>query len=158
MKTLLPTLIEGTQMQTILVYIIIAAILMVVLIGAFLASRFYHAKRRRMFVKEFTDYMAVLQYNMERAYDVIHKDQILIYSIDAVTLPDPEFGKASQDFVRLVIKYLGPMLFKEFVFLYGNEDTFSFNVMEYFNTRYEDDEIRRSSLENIAEGDTEEVI
>ena len=155
MKTLLPTLIEGSQMY-ILAGIIISVII-VALLGAFLATRLYHARRRRQFVKDFSDYMAVLQFNMEKAYDMIHKDRILVYSLDAVTLTDSEFNRASQDFCRLLIKLLGPMLFKEFVFLYGNEETFTFNVMEYFNTRYEDDEIRKSSLENVAEGGEEEI-
>jgi hypothetical protein len=142
--------------MNIIIGIIILATIAMIISGAFLATRLYHAKRRSKFVKDFTEYISVLQYHMEKSYDIIHKDRILVYSLDAVTLTDVEFTRASQDFVRLVIKFLGPMLFKEFVFLFGNEATFSFNVIEYFNTRYEDDEIRRSSLENIAdqEGDT----
>jgi hypothetical protein len=136
-------------MQTIIGIIILVVI--IIASGAFLASRFYHAKRRAQFIKDFSDYTTVLQYHMEKSYDIIHKDRILTYSLDAVTLTDKEFNKASQDFARLVIKFLGPMLFKEFVFFYGNEDTFTFNIMEYFNTKYEDDEIRKSSLENLTE-------
>jgi len=152
MKTLLPTLIEGIQMYIIPGSIALLVIL-TILMGAFLTIRMYHSKRRSQFVRDFTQYISVLEFHMEKAYDIIHKDRILVYSIDAVTLTDEEFNRASQDFVRLVIKQLGPMLFKEFVFMYGNEDTFTFNVMEYFNTRYEDDEIRKSSLESIADQD-----
>ena len=43
------------------------------------------------------------------------------------------------------------MLHSELVILYGNEDTFIFNLIEYFNTGYEEDEIRKSSLESISE-------
>ena len=150
MKTLLPTLIEGIQMYIIPVSITLL-IIITVLMGAFLTIRMYHSKRRSQFVRDFTQYISVLEFHMEKAYDIIHKDRILVYSLDAVSLTDVEFNKATEDFGRLVIKLLGPMLFKEFVFLYGNEATFSFNIMEYFNTRYEDDEIRKSSLENIAE-------
>ena len=119
MKTLLPTLIEGIQM-----YIIPASItlliIMTIMMGAFLTIRMYHSKRRSQFVRDFTQYISVLEFHMVKAYDIIHKDRILVYSIDAVTLTDEEFNRASQDFVRLVIKQLGPMLFKEFVFMYGN--------------------------------------
>jgi hypothetical protein len=88
---------------------------------------------------------------MEKSYDLIHKDRILIYSIEASRLDDTEFNRASQDFVRLLVKLLGPMLYKEFVFLFGDVDTFTFNVIEYFNTRYENDEIRKASVENLTE-------
>jgi len=88
---------------------------------------------------------------MEKSYDLIHKDRILIYSMEASRLDDTEFNRASQDFVRLLVKLLGPMLYKEFVFLFGDVDTFTFNVIEYFNTRYEDDEIRKASVENLTE-------
>jgi len=130
-----------------------ASLLVMLVLGAFLGIRLYHARRRKEFVKDFTEYAAVLQYHMEKAYDIIHKDRILVYSLDAVTLTDAEFNRATEDFGRLVIKLLGPMLFKEFVFLYGNEATFSFNIMVYFNTKYEDDEVRKSSLENLSESD-----
>ena len=144
----------------ILIASILFSIVVVFILGAFLATRLYHAKRRRQFVKDFSQYAAVLEHHMEKAYDIIHKDRILVYSLDAVTLTDEEFNRASEDFVRLIIKLLGPMLFKEFVFLYGNEETFSFNVVEYFNTKYENDEIRKSSLESLAdqENETQEVI
>lgn len=143
-------LIEGSQMQLI---IGVSIFISLFLVGVFLTIRLYYSKRRREMIKDFSEYMSVLQYHMEKAYDIIHKDRILVYSLDASTLTDKEFNRATHDFVRLLIKLLGPMLFKEFVFLYGNEDTFMFNVMEYFNTRYEDDEIRKSSLENLSEAE-----
>ena len=104
--------------------LVIAVLVVILVLGAFLGTRLYHAKRRKEFVKDFTEYAAVLQYHMEKAYDIIHKDRILVYSLDAVTLTDEEFNRATQDFGKLVIKLLGSMLFKEFVFLYGNEETF----------------------------------
>jgi hypothetical protein len=109
------------------------------------------SSKRKEFIKNFPEYMGVLNYHMEKAYDMIHKDRILIYSLEAQGLDDKNFNIASQDFVRLVIKLLGPMLYNELVFLYGDVDTFSFNVLEYFNTRYEDDEVRQTALDNLGE-------
>jgi len=88
---------------------------------------------------------------MEKSYDMIHKDRILTYSLEASRLDDTNFNRASKDFVSLVIKLLGPMLYKEFLFLYGDIDTFTFVVLEYFNTRYENDEIRKSSIDELTE-------
>lgn len=103
------------------------------------------------YVKKFADYISVLDYNMNKAYEIIHKDRILVYSLDGQRVRDEDFAVITQDFANLVIKLIGPMLHSEFVILYGNEDTFIFNLIEYFNTRYEEDEIRKSSLESISE-------
>jgi len=64
-------------------------------------------------------------------------------------IKENEFAAISQDFIKLVIKLIGPNLHIEFKSLYGNEETFIFNLIEFFNTRYEDDEIRKHSLDNI---------
>jgi len=122
----------------------------------FLCGRiiFSHKKRETM-VKNFEQYMVVLQYHMEKAYAMIHQDQILVYSVEATTLPDKEFHTASIDFINLVQKLLGPTLIKEMVFLYGNYDTFIFNLAEYFSTRYNEDEIRKDSINDMMEKEVE---
>lgn len=112
-------------------------------------------KKRESVIKNFDSYIAVLQYHMEKAYNMVHKDQILVYSIEATTLPDAEFQKASFDFIKLVEKLLGPTLAKEMVFLYGNYDTFVFNLAEYFNTRYDEDEIRKTSVSEMMDTEVE---
>jgi len=111
----------------------------------------YLSKRREFIVKNFDSYSALLQLHMEKAYNIIHKDQILVFSLEATTLPDAEFHKASVDFINLVQKLLGPTLVKEMVFVYGDYDTFIFNLAEYFNTRYDDDEIRKTSISDVME-------
>jgi hypothetical protein len=109
------------------------------------------SKRRNNIVTKFTDYASVLEYHMNKAYEIIHKDRILVYSLDASRVNDEDFNVISQDFARLVIKLIGPNLYKEFVFLYGDEDTLIFNMIEYFNTRYEADEVRKSSMDTMME-------
>jgi len=111
-------------------------------------SIFLHKKRETK-MTNFESYSAVLQYHMEKAYNMVHKDQILVYSLEATTLPDAEYNKASVDFIKLVEKLLGPTLIKEIVFLYGNYDTFVFNLAEFFDTRYDEDEIRKTSVDDM---------
>jgi hypothetical protein len=112
-------------------------------------------KKRQTMILNFESYSAVLQYHMDKAYNMIHKDQILTYSLEATTLPDTEFHKASIDFINLVQKLLGPTLLKELVFLYGDYDTFAFNLAEYFNTTYDADEIRKISMNDMMESEVE---
>lgn len=131
-------------------------ILFGILIAAFITMRVLSQKKKERYLKSFSDHISVLEYHMQKAYDMIHKDRILIYSIEGMKIEDKDFNAVSEDFVKLVIKLLGPMLYEEFLFLYGDENTFMFILIEYFNNKYEDDEIRRSALENIAENEASE--
>lgn len=106
-------------------------------------------------IKNFESYMAVLEYHMVKAYDIIFKDQIMIYSIEATKLDDKHFEEVSKQFVTLVLKLLGPTLKSEFLYLYGDENTLLFNITEYFNRRYEDDEIRKISQRQLLEDNDE---
>jgi len=99
--------------------------------------------------EKFTEYITVLQYHMEKAYDIIYKDKILVFSLEATKIDDKEFNIISKDFVYLVLKFLGPNLTDEFSELYGNEETLIFNIVEYFNTRVEKDEIREKAKDNL---------
>jgi len=115
---------------------------------------YYDFKRERM-VKNFEAYMKILDFNLEKAYDMLYKDKILIYSLEATTLPDKEFNQYSRDFLRLAQKIMGPSLVAEFVIFYGNYETFAFNMAEFFNTKYENDEIRQTSIDNLQESELE---
>jgi hypothetical protein len=116
----------------------------------------YYDIKRNYVTKNFIDYRATLEYNMERAFDLIYKDRILVYSLDAVKVDEKDIDVISKEYVQLVQKLIGPSLQREFLFLYGNVETFTFNLLEYFNLRYENDEIRKDSMENLMEDDTED--
>lgn len=135
--------------------IIIFSCLFSFIICLFFGYIIFKHKRREFIITNFESYSAVLQYHMDKAYNIIHKDQILVYSLEATTLPDAEFNKANMDFIRLVQKLLGPTLTQELVYVYGSYDTFVFNLAEYFNTRYDDDEIRKNSLSDMMENEVE---
>jgi hypothetical protein len=121
------------------------------LICVMFAYSIYKYIKRLFYIKNFKDYISVLEYHMDKAYDIIHKDRILAFSLDAYRVPDEEYETISQDYVRVVQKYIGPTLLKEFVQLYGNEDAFLFIVLDFFNRKYEDDEIRKSAMDNITQ-------
>ena len=104
-------------------------------------------------IKDFADYTSVLQFHMEKAYEIIHKDRVLIYSLEATRVPEDKINVASKDFITLVEKLLGPRLRKEFIFLYGNYETFAFTMIEFFNTRYEEDEIRKTTIGDMMESE-----
>lgn len=111
---------------------------------------------RAKHVTGFADYIAVLEYHMNKAYDLIHKDRILVYSLEGMRMKDEEFNTVSQDFVKLVLKFIGPSLQNDFEKFYGDQDTFIFNMVEYFNTRYEEDSIRKQTMDEISSSDDQE--
>lgn len=125
-------------------------IILLLIAAIYFTSNFIKQTTRERYVKSFVEYASVLEYHMQKAYDIIYKDRILIYSLEAQRVDDAQFNAIIQDFARLVIKFIGPTLYKEFIYLYGDEDTFMFNMVEFFNTRYEEDEVRKSSLDEIS--------
>ena len=107
-------------------------------------------EKKKHMINYFDSYAGILTYHMERAYEIVHKDQILIYSLEATSLSEEDLNKATKSFGKLVIKLLGPMLYRELIYLYGNEETLIFNITEYFNTKYEADIIRETALDNLS--------
>ena len=100
-------------------------------------------------IKEFGSYLSFLHYHMDRAYDIIHKDQILVYSVDGMKLEEDKLELAVKNFSKITLDFIGPIMSEELVDLYGDEDTLLLNIAEYFTTKYEDDEIRDESLKDI---------
>jgi len=119
--------------------------------GSALYLYFRHKKSQHCLnqIINFSSYYAVLEYHLSRAYEIIYKDRVLIYSLEAVKLDGPEFIAATKAFGNLVLRMIGPNLKHEFMELYGNEDTFLFIITEYFNQKYEEDEIRKGSIEEM---------
>ena len=107
-------------------------------------------------VKSFDSYVSVLEFHMHKAFDIIYKDRILVFSIDGLSPNEGELDVIAKDFSRLVLKLLGPALIEQFILLYGNEETFLFNIVEYFNTRYENDEIKQGALDNLSNSEEDE--
>jgi len=126
-------------------------------VGSYLFYYAVESKRQIDRILNFDSYAAVLQYHMEKAYEIIHKDRILVFSLEATKMSEVDFQRAAVDFTNLVLKMIGPKLRKEFVQLYGDEDTLLFNINEYFSTRYEDDEVRKKSIANLMSSETGEV-
>lgn len=133
-------------MEFFLVNINILCLLLVVFL-----IRVYENFRKYKFIKNFDLYVAVLIYFMEKSYNIIHKDRLLIYSLEAMKVNEEDFVQISKDFANLTINLMGPKIHKEFSDFFGNEEVFLFNLIEFFNTKYEEDEIRKTATSNLME-------
>jgi hypothetical protein len=134
--------------------LIISSFLAIFILGA-IGISIVKSYRRSKYIKLFTDYRGVLEYHMEKAYEMVHRENILPFSLEAFRVSDEDYNKISREFVKLVQKFIGPMMLREFIYLYGDEDTFIFNLLDYFSNRYEGDEIRNTALEQITETDSD---
>lgn len=102
-----------------------------------------------MRIKNFDQYLLVLYFFMEKCYDIIYKEYFLVYSSEGMRVNDEQFLEASKKFVSFVIKMIGPNLRESYISFYGDEQTFYFNLMEFFNHKYETDEIFKATSEKI---------
>ena len=100
-------------------------------------------------IKNFDSYISVLIYHMSKAFNIIYKDRILIYSIEGTKHTERDIDLISRDYCSLVLKMLGKSLTEQFIILYGDKKTLLFNILEYFNSKYEDDSIRQSSIDSM---------
>lgn len=118
-------------------------------------NKVFKTIKKFKFVQQFTLYQKILEHYMEKAYGIIHKDRLLVWSLEATRISDDEFSKISKEYAELVIKLLGPMLYEELIFLHGGDSTLLFTMIEYFNDKYENDEIRSAAVENLQIKDNE---
>jgi len=121
------------------------------IVGLYFRSQL--SQERSKFVVDFPSYKLVLDYFLERAYDIVNKDRMLLYSIEAIKVDDEQFNEYAKDFAKLTMTLMGPMLQKEFSNLFGSEETFFSNLMEFFSTKYEDDAIRKTAIDGLMSGD-----
>jgi len=129
-------------------FILVASFVMLLIIMSSI-NKMQSRKHFAHKVENFSSYIALLEYHMVKAYDIIYKDRILIYSLEATKITDQQFNIIAKEFAIFVMKLIGENLKNEFVDLYGNEQTFILNLIEYFNTRFENDEIRERSKSNL---------
>ena len=114
---------------------------------------FKEFQRRQSYVIQYPHYKVLFESFLEKAFDIIYKDRILIFSMEGTKPSEKDFNRYSVDFINLVLKLLGPNLKEELVYLYGNEETLLFTMAEYFNTKSEQDEIKQASIDKLMDED-----
>lgn len=100
-------------------------------------------------IEKFPSYLTLLQNYMDAAYNIIYKERIMVYSIEASKLSENELDTVAKDYISLTLKFIGPILTNEFVKLYGDIDTLYFVIGQKFYEKYEDDKIREGATDNV---------
>jgi hypothetical protein len=133
------------------------------LIGLFMITKLFSKPidpyiKRQSYADRHDQYVKILEYYMEKAFDVIYKDRILVYSIEGTKPDEKDIKQNSIDFAKLTFKLIGRTLIEDLIYLYGDEETLIFIVVECFNTKAEHDEIKQASINSIMEGSENEII
>lgn len=98
----------------------------------------------------FTKYLGILNYHLEKAYDIIYKDKIIVYSLEATKPNEQDIDKINKEFILLTIKMIGNKLEDQLIDFYGSKENLLFNIGLYFVEKYEDDSIRKSALDTLS--------
>jgi hypothetical protein len=112
--------------------------------------------RNLEYIKHFPEYYVVLEYYMNKAYNMIYKDRILIYSLEGMKINDTEFQRAIRDHSLLTLKLMGSQISKEFEEIFGEQESLLMNISEYFNSKMETDEIRRTTVDSFMDSELPE--
>lgn len=110
-------------------------------------------KENKKLIMDFDHLHAVLTFHMETAYETIHKDNILVYSLDGVKPKESDVDFIAREFVKLTRTLLGPNMLGFLIKLYGDENNLITTMLFYFNSKFESDEIRASAIDNIQNGE-----
>jgi len=145
-------------MNSLYIGIILGAIIVILILLSKIFQSNDSYKKRQSYIDRHEQYLKVLDYYMEKAFDIIYKDRILVYSISGTKPDDDDLKKHSIDFAKLTLKLMGNTLIEEYNYLYGDEETFMFVIIEYFNTKAEHDEIKQASMDQIMEGSDNAII
>jgi len=107
-------------------------------------------KKSREFLSiNFTSYYANFEFLAEKCYKIIYTDEILVYALDGMKHDKLPFDEITIKFINLFFKMIGPNIKMEFIFLFGDIETLSFALVNFFNDTYENDEIRKAQQEEI---------
>jgi hypothetical protein len=116
--------------------------------------RFINYKEKLANINNSQETLTLFNYFLEKAYDIVYKDSVLIYSLEATKMNDSEFNNVSKQFGLLFLRMIGPFIHNNLINFFGDEETLMFNVIEYFNSRFETDEIRKTAVDNLAENNS----
>ena len=133
-----------------LFYFLVTAMLLKSIFKRFMV--YLDKKENKKLIENFDHIHAILTFHMEASYETIHKDNILVYSLDGLKPNEENINELSREFVKLTMTLAGPNMVELFIELYGDDENMFFVMMDYFDRRFEDDEIRAQAIENIQDG------
>ncbi len=104
-------------------------------------------------INDFEKYIVSLEFFQEKSYSIIYNDRILVYSLEGYKPDEAMFEAASKDYISLAVKLMGKRFHKQLIKFFGEEETLYFYLLEYWNSKIENDEIKRASIKSMTESE-----
>ena len=99
-----------------------------------------------MSLKDFPEMQIILEWHMERAYRIIYKDEILVYSAGGMSIREEDYTSVQKHFLNLTIDLMGSNLINQYVWFYGSDTVLYRNMCLYFDDSYESDTLRNNTI------------
>jgi len=98
-------------------------------------------------IKEFKNYETLAEYYFNKAYNIIYKDKIMVYSAEGVSPNEDDIKEIQHIYLELLLQMMGKWIMENLSEYYGDESTVYFNALCYFDEKFENDSLRSSVIE-----------
>lgn len=95
---------------------------------------YLYVKYNKMYLQIFYDFC-------DLTYDTIYKDQIMSFSTSGVRMSGATLETSKRNFVKLCYELMGPGQVQILINFYGDEDTLTKNLITWFTSKLDEDEI-----------------
>jgi hypothetical protein len=97
--------------------------------------------REYLYVKYNKTYLQILYDFCNLTYDTIYKDQILPFSTNGFQMSGSTLETSKRNFVKLCYELMGPNQVQTLLNFYGDEETLTKNLITWFTSKLDEDEI-----------------
>jgi len=93
-------------------------------------------------ITKYKEYISILQYFMEKAFEQVWKEQIFPYSVDGISPPQQELETAERNFIKLTFELIGTKIKDVLCTFFGSERNLIENLHIFFESKTDSDQIR----------------
>ena len=123
-----------------MIQIIINAFVIIV-ISLLLIRSVQKSLSRYTLVNKYKNCLEILDYFLDKSYQIIYKDQLITYTSTGVVPQKDELETAKRNFIKLSFRLMGPEIEDILLNFYGDRETLITNMLTYFQEKLDSDEI-----------------
>jgi len=94
----------------------------------------------------YENYETLAEYYYQKAYTIIYKDNILVYSVEGMSPKEEDVKKIQHKYLELIVDLMGEWMIEQFERYYGDRHAFYINALTFFDINYEDDAVKESAI------------
>ncbi len=117
------------------------SLLFILLFIHFIVRNILRVVMEYIHVNKNKSYVELQQYFCEVAYDNVYKDQIIGFASSGYKISGDELETTKRNFVKLVVQLMGDSHYNNLSRYYGSSDTLNLNLLLWFNSKIDHDEL-----------------